>query len=458
MQVENSTVDPTLLEHMFLDFMQMKDFAKDPIVMKSASGVWYQDINGKKYLDGLSGVFTVNIGHGNRRVIDAMKAQLEELTFAPPLHSTNLRAIELTKLVSPLMPGDLHTLKYFSGGSEATEAAMKLARQYHKQTGNPGKYKVISRYESYHGATTGSLAASGVSRRKTPFEPFPTGYVHVFPPTCYRCPFGLQYPDCAVVCATIVEKVIRQEDPSTVSALIVEPIGNTGGIITPPEEYFHILREICDKYNVLLIHDEIITGFGRTGEMFASQTFRTAPDIICMGKGMSSGYSPVGAIAISDRIAAAFDGKGEENKQFNHGHTFGANPLSAAAAIASISEIKDRGLPEKGKRAGERIWAQAGGDERHGCRWRHPRKGTSRRCGVRQRPEDKGSVRRRRQLRSQGRQERSQEGSRREERPQLGRLRSSAYHIRRRGRHDDGHLRRLYQGSARKPGLITRRM
>ena len=356
MQVENSTVDPTLLEHMFLDFMQMKEFAKDPIVMKSASGVWYQDINGKKYLDGLSGIFTVNIGHGNRRVIDAMKAQLEELAFAPPLHSTNVRALELTKLVSPLMPGDLHTLKFFSGGSEATEAAMKLARQYHKQTGNPGKYKVISRYESYHGATTGSLAASGVPRRKTSFEPFPTGYVHVFPPTCYRCPFGLQYPECAVVCATIVEKVIKQEDPSTVSAMIVEPIGNTGGIITPPEEYFHILREICDRYNVLLIHDEIITGFGRTGEMFASQTFGTTPDIICMGKGMSSGYSPVGAIAISDRIAAAFYGKGEENKQFNHGHTFGANPLSAAAAIASISEIKDRGLPEKGKRAGERVW------------------------------------------------------------------------------------------------------
>ncbi len=356
MQIENATVDSTLLEHMFLDFMQMKEFANDPVVMKRASGVWYEDINGKKYIDGISGVFTVNIGHGNRRVIDAMKAQLEEITFAPPLHSTNVRAIELTKLVSALTPGDLHTMKYFSGGSEATEAAMKLARQYHKQTGNPGKYKVISRYESYHGATLGALAASGVARRKTSFEPFGAGYVKVFPPTCYRCPYGLQYPECGVLCAAIIEKVIKQEDPSTVAALIVEPIGNTGGIITPPEEYFHILREICDKYNVLLIHDEIITGFGRTGEMFGSQTFHTTPDIICMGKGMSSGYSPVGAIAISDRIASAFYGKAEENKQFNHGHTFGGNPLSAAAAIAAISEIKERGLPEKGKRAGERIW------------------------------------------------------------------------------------------------------
>ncbi|MDA4135566.1 MAG: aspartate aminotransferase family protein [Thaumarchaeota archaeon] len=356
MQLENSKVDPELLEHMFLDFMQMKEFAKDPVIIKSASGVWYEDINGKKYLDGISGIFTVNVGHGNRRVIDAMKAQLEEITFAPPLHSTNLRALELTKLVSQLMPGDLHTLKFFSGGSESTEAAMKLARQYHKQTGNPGKYKVISRYESYHGATMGSLAASGVSKRKTPFEPFGTGYVHVFPPTCYRCPYGLQYPECGVLCATIIEKVVKQEDPSTVSAIIVEPIGNTGGVVTPPLEYFKIIREICDKYNILLIHDEIITGFGRTGEMFASQTFKTTPDIICMGKGMSSGYAPVGAIAISDRIAQAFYGRGDENKQFNHGHTFGANPLSAAAAIASVSEIKDRNLPEKGKKAGERVW------------------------------------------------------------------------------------------------------
>lgn len=356
MQEKDTEVDTKLLEHMFLDFMQMKEFSKDPIVMKRASGVWYEDIYGKKYLDGISGVFTVNVGHGNRRVIDAMKAQLEEIAFAPPLHSTNLRALELAKLVSSLTPGDLHTLKFFSGGSEATEGAMKLARQYHKQSGNPLKYKVISLYESYHGATMGALAATGLPKRRTPFEPLPAGYIHVFPPTCYRCPYGLEYPDCAVLCATIIEKVIKEEDPATVSAVIFEPIGNTGGVVTPPPEYFKIVREICDRYNVLLIHDEIITGFGRTGQMFASQTFGTTPDIICMGKGMSSGYAPVGGIAVSDRLAEAFYGSAEENRQFSHGHTFGANPLSAAAAVASISEIKERNLPEKGKRAGERIW------------------------------------------------------------------------------------------------------
>jgi adenosylmethionine-8-amino-7-oxononanoate aminotransferase len=354
--LEKSSTASDNVEHLFLDFMQMKEFAKDPLVMKSAHGVWYEDIHGKKYLDGLSGIFVVNCGHGNERIISAIKNQLETITFAPPLHSTNINALELRNLIAGITPGELRTVKLFSGGSESTEAAMKLARQYHRQTGNPSKYKVISRYEGYHGATMGALAASGVTKRKTAFEPFAAGYLKVFPPTCYRCPYDLEYPECAVLCATIIEKVIKQEDPSTISSLIVEPIGNTGGIITPPKEYFTILREICDKYNIVLIFDEIITGFGRTGEMFASQTFKTTPDIICMGKGMSSGYAPIGGMVFKDSIAEAFFGKEEEKVQFNHGHTFGGNPLSCAAAIASISEIRDRDLPRRARESGAIVW------------------------------------------------------------------------------------------------------
>lgn len=348
-------VDRDNIEHLFLDFMQMKDFASKPLIMKSAHGVWYEDVTGKKYLDGLSGVFVVNAGHGNRRIIDAIKTQLEAITFAPPLHSTNVKALELSNLLVSVLPKGLNTIKLFSGGSEATEAAMKLARQFHRQTGNPHKYKVISRYEGYHGATMGALAASGVTKRKSTFEPFGPGYLKVFPPTCYRCPYGLEYPDCAVLCASIVEKVVRAEDPSTVSAMIVEPIGNTGGIITPPKEYLKILREIADKYRIVLIFDEVITGFGRTGEMFASQTFGVTPDVICMGKGMSSGYAPVGGIAFTEEIADAFYGKTEENVQFNHGHTFGGNPLSSAAAIASVKEIRDMALPKNADKMGARV-------------------------------------------------------------------------------------------------------
>ena len=353
--IERGAYNETSIEHLFVDFMQMKEFAKHPLIMKKAEGVWYEDVNGKKYLDGLSGIFVVNVGHKNRRVLDAMKRQLEELSFAPPIHSTNLRALELADLISSITPGDLRTIKFFSGGSEATEAAMKLARQYHKQSGNPGKYKVISLYDSYHGATMGALAASGVAKRKTVFEPFASGYVHVFPPTCYRCPYALNYPECNILCARIVEQIVKKEGPETVSAFIIEPIGNTGGIVTPPPGYFEVLREICDKYNILLIFDEIITGFGRTGNMFAAQTFGVNPDILCMGKGMASGYAPIGGIAFSDRIAEAFYGREEDQVQFSHGHTFGGNPLSCAAAIASIKEVQDRNLPNKARENGEHI-------------------------------------------------------------------------------------------------------
>jgi adenosylmethionine-8-amino-7-oxononanoate aminotransferase len=345
----------TDFERLFLDFMQMREFSKHPLVMKSAKGVWYEDVNGNRYLDGLSGIFVVNVGHGNGRVIDAMVKQLHELAFNPPLHSTNVRALELADLLASLTPGDLHTVKLFSGGSEATEAAMKLARQYHKQSGNPRKYKVISLYDGYHGSTMGALAASGVTKRKVTFEPFGPGYLHVFAPTCYRCPYGLDYPNCEVLCARVIEDVIKKEDPSTVSAFIVEPISNTAGITTPPDDYFRILREICNRYNVLLIFDEVITGFGRTGSMFAAQTFGTTPDIICMGKGMASGYAPIGGIAFADRIADAFLGTEEEQVQFNHGHTFGGNPLSCAAAIANIGEIKDRNLLQRAQESGLKI-------------------------------------------------------------------------------------------------------
>ena len=352
---DKETFDRSTYEHLFLDFMQMKEFSKSPLIMKNAKGVWYEDVNGNKYLDGISGIFVVNAGHGNSRIIRAMKEQLDELTFNPPLQSTNLRALQLSELIASLTPGDLRTVKFFSGGSEATEGAMKLARQFHKQTGNPRKYKVISLYDSYHGATMGALGASGVTKRKTAFEPFGSGYIHAFPPTCYRCPYGLDYPDCEVLCATIVEQILRKEDPSTVSALIVEPISNTGGIVTPPESYFRILRDICDKFGILLIFDEVITGFGRTGEMFAAQTFGTTPDIICMGKGMASGYAPIGGIAFSDKIADSFLGSEEEQVQFNHGHTFGGNPLSCAAAVANIYELRERDLPHKARESGAKI-------------------------------------------------------------------------------------------------------
>jgi len=251
-----------------------------------------------------------------------------------------------------ITPGDLNIIKLLSGGSEATEAAMKLARQYHKQTGNPNKYKIIARYQGYHGATMGALSATGTKRRKTMFEPLLPGFMHVHPPTCYHCPYEKTYPACDVFCARTIEHLIESEGPDTIAALILEPIGNTGGVITPPPEYLPKVRDICSRHNILLIFDEIITGFGRTGQMFAAHTFETTPDILCMGKGMSSGYIPLAGIAFKESIGEAFFGRDEDEVEFSHGHTYGGNPVAAAAGLACISEIVDRDLCGRAREMG----------------------------------------------------------------------------------------------------------
>ncbi len=283
---EGQTTEEGFLRQIFVRD-QMAEWSKQPLVMARADGVFYWDVQGKRYYDGISGIYVASVGHNNRRVIEAIKRQLDVLTFSPPMHGTNPLAVQLANLLAELAPGDLSTVKFQCGGAEVVEAAIKLARQYHRLTGSPGKYKVISRYQSWHGSTLGALSASGLKSRKTVNEPMAPGFVHVFPPTCYRCPFGKSYPDCGITCATIVGDVVAMEDPATVAAILVEPIGHTGGVIDPPEEYLPILREICDRHNILLIFDEIITGIGRTGRMFAAETFGVTPDVLLVAKGLS---------------------------------------------------------------------------------------------------------------------------------------------------------------------------
>ncbi|HXG08849.1 MAG TPA: aspartate aminotransferase family protein [Gemmataceae bacterium] len=336
---------------------QMAEWSKQPLIMARADGVFYWDVHGQRYLDALSGIYVVSVGHNNRRVIDAIRQQLDTLAFSPPMHGTNPVAVQLANLLAELAPGDLATVKFQCGGAEVTEAAIKLARQYHKLTGHPGKYKIIGRYLSWHGSTMGSLSASGLKSRKTVNEPLAPGFLHVFPPTCYRCPFGKSYRDCGITCATLVGDVIEMEDPETVAAVIVEPIGHTGGVIDPPEEYLPILREICDRYNVLLIFDEIITGIGRTGRLFAAETFGVVPDILCLGKGLSGGYAPLSAMICRRPIADAFWGPADRNPGFVEGHTFEGNPISCAAGIAVLREILERDLCANARAQGQRLRA-----------------------------------------------------------------------------------------------------
>jgi len=348
------TTEEEFLRHIFVRD-QMHEWSKDPFIMAKADGVIYWDVSGKRYLDALSGIYVVSVGHNNRRVIEAIRKQLDTLHFSPPMHGTNPVAVQLANLIAEVAPGDLSAVKFQCGGSEVTEAAIKLARQYHKLTGNPGKYKVISRYQSWHGSTMGSLSASGLKSRKTVNEPLAPGFVHVFPPTCYRCPFGKTYSECAITCATLVGDVIEMEDAATVAAVMVEPIGHTGGIIDPPEEYLPILRELCDRHDVLLIFDEIITGIGRTGQMFAAETFGVTPDVICTGKGMSGGFVPLSAMICRESIADTFWGPISENPGFVEGHTFEGNPISCAAGIAVLHEILERDLCANARAQGARL-------------------------------------------------------------------------------------------------------
>jgi adenosylmethionine-8-amino-7-oxononanoate aminotransferase len=334
---------------------QMAEWSKHPLVMARAEGVHYWDVLGKRYLDALSGIYVVSVGHNNPRVIEAVRRQMDVLCFSPPMHGTNPLAVRLANLLAELAPGDLSAVKLQCGGSEVTEAAIKLVRQYHKLTGSPGKYKIISRYLSWHGSTLGALSASGLKGRRTVNEPLAPGFLHVFPPTCYRCPFGKTYPECGITCASIVGDVIEMEYPDTVAAIMVEPIGHTGGVIDPPREYLPILREICDRHNVLLIFDEIITGIGRTGQMFAAETFGVTPDVLCVGKGLSGGIAPISAMICSRTIADAFWGPIAENPGFVEGHTFEGNPISCAAAIAVLDEILTNDVCRNVRVQGDRL-------------------------------------------------------------------------------------------------------
>jgi adenosylmethionine-8-amino-7-oxononanoate aminotransferase len=353
---EAQTTEERFLRQIFVRD-QMAEWSKQPLVMARADGVHYWDVRGKRYLDALSGIYVVSVGHNNRRVIEAIRRQLDRLHFSPPMHGTNPVAVQLANLLAELAPGDLSAVKFECGGAEVTEAAIKLARQYHRLAGSPGKYKVISRYLSWHGSTLGSLSASGLKSRKTVNEPMAPGFLHVFPPTCYRCPFDKTYPDCGVTCASLVGDVIAMEDPDTVAAVIVEPIGHTGGVIDPPEEYLPILREVCDRYDVLLIFDEIITGIGRTGRMFAAETFGVVPDVVCIGKGLSGGYAPISAMICRRGIADIFWGPAGENPGFVEGHTFEGNPISCAAGIAVLREILERDLLSNARLQGDRLRA-----------------------------------------------------------------------------------------------------
>jgi adenosylmethionine-8-amino-7-oxononanoate aminotransferase len=330
--------------HMWLHFTRMSTFIDGdmPLIVRG-SGPYVFDDHGKRYLDGLSGLFVSQIGHGRKEVAEAAARQGSELAYFPLWSYGHPRAIELAERLAAMAPGDLNRVFFTTSGSEAVESAWKLAKQYFKMTGEPGRYKVLSRDIAYHGTTMGALAITGLPGLKAPFEPLPAGGVRVPNTNFYRAPDFVAH-DVTVFgqwAANEIERAILREGPETVAAVFLEPLQNSGGCFPPPPGYFQRVREICDRYGVLLVSDEVICAFGRLGYYFGSERYGYQPDIITFAKGVTSGYAPLGGMLVREALMEPFH-KGESS--FAHGITFAGHPVSCAVALANLDVFEKEDL------------------------------------------------------------------------------------------------------------------
>lgn len=324
----------------------------NPMIADSGEGSWFTDINGKRYLDGVSGLWCLNLGHGQKEIVQAAADQMSQLSYFP-LTFSHPPAIKLSAKLSDLLGGGYKTF-FSNGGSEANETAFKIARQYHNQNGNPGKYKFISRYRAYHGTTLGALSATAQANRRVKYDPGVPGFLHVPPPYSYRCPFGgIENSD--MVAAEMIDQVISWEGSETVAAVIMEPFISGGGVMIPSLEYLQRVSEICEKHDVLLIMDEVVSGFGRTGKMFGYMHSKgVQPDIITMAKGLTSGYLPLGATSVKSKIFEKFKEEGDKN-HFRHVSTYGGHPASCAVALKNIEIIEREKIVERVSSLGEKF-------------------------------------------------------------------------------------------------------
>jgi adenosylmethionine-8-amino-7-oxononanoate aminotransferase len=323
-------------DHLWMHFTRMSSYANNPVpTIERGEGAYIWDTNGKKYLDALSGLFVVQVGHGREELAQAAAEQARKLAFFPIWSYAHPTAIELADRLAHEAPGDLNRVFFSTGGAESVETAWKVAKQYFKLIGKPSKTKVISRAIAYHGTTQGALSITGVPGFKHPFEPLVPGTFRVPNTNFYRAPDIYEHDEkqFGLWAANRVEEAILEEGAESIAAVFVEPVQNAGGCFPPPPGYFERLREICDLYDVLLVSDEVICAYGRLGTMFGSQKFDYQPDIITSAKGLTSGYSPLGATIVSDRVFEPF---GRGDVVFPHGYTFGGHPVSCAVALANL--------------------------------------------------------------------------------------------------------------------------
>ncbi|MEZ0291342.1 MAG: aminotransferase [Solirubrobacteraceae bacterium] len=331
--------------------------AKGPMIVAEGDGAWVTDVEGNRYLDGLSGQWCVNVGYGRARLAEAAAKQLERLAFHP-LTRGHLPAIELGERLSGLLGGDRATF-YANSGSEANELAFKLVRQYHGLRGEPGRFKIIARYRAYHGSTLGALSATGQAMRRTGYEPLAPGFLHVPPPDPYR--EGIAEADLEAYgerCAADLERTIQFELPETVAAVIMEPIITGGGILIPPDSYLPAVKAACERHGVLLICDEVICGFGRTGAWFGHERAGVRPDLVTIAKGITGAYFPLAATVVSDEIFAAFPADPADEGRLRHINTFGGHPGGCAVALETLAIMEEEGLLERSASAGADLLAR----------------------------------------------------------------------------------------------------
>jgi taurine---2-oxoglutarate transaminase len=335
-----------------------------PIPVDRAEGIYFWDTNGKRYIDFNSQLMNVNIGHNNKKVIQAIKNQLDKLVYTSPFHATDVRGL-LGKLLAEITPGDLKKSFFTLGGAEANENAVKISRFY------TGKHKILARYRSFHGGTAAAITLTGDPRR-WPVEPGVPGIIHFLDPFCYRCPFGQLVETCELECAKHLEEVIMYEGAQTIAAVLIETVTGTNGIIVPPKDYLQQVRSICDKNSILLVCDEVMSGFGRCGEWFAVDHWKVTPDIISCAKGLTCAYFPLGAVILSEKIGSYF-----EDHPFYAGLTCNSHALGCATAIATINVYKEEGLIENARKMGKVL-----GRELEKLKAKHPSIGDVRYIGL----------------------------------------------------------------------------
>ena len=359
MLIESLRANDKLTRNVVYPFANVNFLAENPpLSIEGGEGVFVFDGSGERYLDGQAGLWNVNVGHNRPEIKRAIIEQLDRLSYYSTFgNTTNIPSVDLAaELCRLAAPEGMKRAFFSSGGSEANEAAIKLARQYWRLVGQPTRTKIISLRRAYHGVTLGALSASGVAVYKEQFEPLLSGFFQVETPYAYRNPFTSDPEELGRLCAELLEREIVYQGPSSVAAFMAEPVQGAGGVIVPPSNFWPLVRDICDRHKVLLISDEVVTGFGRIGSMFGCRAWGVRPDLMVFAKGINSGYVPLGATLINARVEAAFlsDDKAQFTpRAFMHGNTYAGHPLACGAALANLRIAEEEDLPANAAKVGK---------------------------------------------------------------------------------------------------------